>query len=76
MKSIRVLINIIGKDKEMGNGITIIVGAGAVLDFDHKGIFPSVTNITEEVLKLIVLCQDWQRIDFLLKSDKMSSRLS
>ena len=24
----------------MGNGITIIVGAGAVLDFDHKGIFP------------------------------------
>lgn len=24
------------------NGITIIVGAGAVLDFDHKGIFPSV----------------------------------
>ena len=36
----------------MGNGITIIVGAGAVLDFDHKGIFPSVKNITNEVLKL------------------------
>ena len=36
----------------MGNGVTIIVGAGAVMDFDHKGIFPSVKNITEEVLKL------------------------
>ena len=36
----------------MDNGITTIVGAGAVLDFDHKGIFPSVKNITEEVLKL------------------------
>lgn len=36
----------------MGNGLTIIVGAGAVLDFDHKGIFPSVKNITDEVLKL------------------------
>ena len=36
----------------MGNGTTIIVGAGAVLDFDHKGIFPSVKNITDEVLKL------------------------
>lgn len=35
----------------MGNGVSIIVGAGAVLDFDHKGIFPSVKNITEEVLK-------------------------
>lgn len=38
----------------MGNGITIIVGAGAVLDFDHKGIFPSVKNITDEVLKLSI----------------------
>lgn len=28
----------------MGYGITVIVGAGAVLDFDHKGIFPSVKN--------------------------------
>ena len=36
----------------MNNAVTIIVGAGAVLDFDHKGIFPSVKNITEEVLKL------------------------
>ena len=36
----------------MGNGVTIIVGAGAVLDFDHKGIFPSVKNITDEALKL------------------------
>lgn len=33
------------------NGITIIVGAGAVLDFGHKGIFSSVKNITDEVLK-------------------------
>ena len=38
----------------MGNGTTIIVGAGAVLDFDHKGIFPSVKNITDEVLKLSI----------------------
>lgn len=35
----------------MGNRVTIIVGAGAVLDFDHKGIFSSVKNITDEVLK-------------------------
>jgi len=36
----------------MNDAVTIIVGAGAVLDFDHEGIFPSVKNITEEVLKL------------------------
>ena len=36
------------------DGITIVVGAGAVLDFEHKGIFPSVKNITEEVLKLSI----------------------
>ena len=36
----------------MGDGITFIVGAGAVLDFNHKGIFPSVKAITDEVLKL------------------------
>ena len=42
----------------MGNGVTIIVGAGAVLDFDHKGIFPSVKNITDEVLK-----QSIQKVD-------------
>ena len=34
--------------------VTIIVGAGAVLDFDHKGIFPSVKNITDKVLKLSI----------------------
>lgn len=33
-------------------GITVIVGAGAVLDFEHKGVFPSVRSITEEVLKI------------------------
>lgn len=38
----------------MGNAVTIIVGAGAVLNFDHKGIFPSVKNITDEVLKLSI----------------------
>ena len=32
--------------------ITIIVGAGAVLDFEHKGVFPSVGSISEEVLKI------------------------
>lgn len=36
------------------NAVTIIVGAGAVLDFKHKGIIPSVKNITEEVLKLSI----------------------
>lgn len=35
----------------MDDAVTIIVGAGAVLDFDHKGTFPSVKNITDEVLK-------------------------
>ena len=38
----------------MKDAVTIIVGAGAVLDFDHKGIFPSVKNITDEVLKLSI----------------------
>jgi len=38
----------------MNNAVTVIVGAGAVLDFDHKGIAPSVGNITEEVLKLSI----------------------
>lgn len=35
----------------MKDAVTIIVGAGSVLDFVHKGIIPSVKNITEEVLK-------------------------
>ena len=38
----------------MKDAVTIIVGAGAVLDFEHKGIFPSVKNITDEVLKIPV----------------------
>lgn len=38
----------------MDNAVTIIVGAGAVLDFDHRGIIPTVNNITEEVLELSV----------------------
>lgn len=38
----------------MDNDVTIIVGAGAVLDFDHRGIIPTVNNITEEVLELPV----------------------
>ena len=42
----------------MNNAITIIVGAGAVLDFDHKGIFPTVNNITDEVLKLSIQKMD------------------
>ena len=42
----------------MNNAVTVIVGAGAVLDFDHKGISPSVKNITEEVLK-----QKIQKVD-------------
>ena len=35
----------------MNDAVTIIVGAGAVLDFDHKGIFPSIKNITDEVIR-------------------------
>lgn len=35
----------------MNDAVTIIVGAGAVLDFEHQGLFPSVKNITDEVLK-------------------------
>lgn len=60
----------------MDNAVTIIVGAGAVLDFDHRGIIPTVNNITEEVLKLPV-----QKVDggerLLIKElyDSMASRL-
>ena len=42
----------------MNNAVKIIVGAGDVLDFEHKGIFPSVKNITEEVLKLSIQTVD------------------
>lgn len=36
----------------MRDAVTIIVGAGAVLDFEHKGVVPLVKNITDEVLDL------------------------
>lgn len=52
--------------RKMDKTITIIVGAGAVLDFEHKGVFPSVENITKEVLKLPVQKVDgneWLLID-------------
>ena len=42
----------------MDGAVTIIVGAGAVLDFEYKGIIPSVENITEEVLKLSIQTVD------------------
>lgn len=45
----------------MSENITVIVGAGAVLDFKHYGIFPSSKNITEEVLKLSVQTVDGKR---------------
>lgn len=36
----------------MNDAVTIIiVGARAVLDFEYKGIFPSVKNITDEVIR-------------------------
>ena len=39
----------------MSNRTTVIIGAGAVLDFDFEGItFPSTSNITSIVSKLIV----------------------
>lgn len=34
----------------MDGVVTVIVRAGAVLDFEHKGFFPSVKNNTDEVL--------------------------
>ena len=36
----------------MDVGINVIVGAGAVLDLEHKGVCPSVRSISEEVLKI------------------------
>lgn len=44
--------------KTRGNGVTVVVGAGAVLDFEHKVISPSVKAITDEVLK-----QSIQKVD-------------
>lgn len=38
----------------MDDAVTVIVGAGAVLDFEHKGFPPTVKGITEEVLKIPV----------------------
>lgn len=42
----------------MVNAVTVIVGAGAVLDFNYKGVFPSVKDITQEVLKLSIQSVD------------------
>jgi len=42
----------------MDDAVTIIVGAGAVLDFEHKGIVPSVENITEALLMLSIQTVD------------------
>lgn len=42
----------------MNDAVTIIiVGARAVLDFEHKDIFPSVKNIADEVIRLSI----WKR---------------
>ena len=39
----------------MNDTVTIIiVGARAVLDFEHKGIFHSVKNIADEVIILSI----------------------
>lgn len=38
----------------MMEAVTIIVGVGAVLDFEYKGIFPSVKNIADEVIRLSI----------------------
>ncbi len=54
----------------MNDAVTIIVGAGAVLDFKYKGIVPSVENITKEVLKIPVQKVDgseWLLINELYK---------
>ena len=42
----------------IADGITVVVGAGAVLDFEHNCILPSVKAITGEVLK-----QTIQKVD-------------
>ena len=46
----------------MDNGITIIIGTGPVLDFDHNGILPSVRNITDEALKLNIQIVDGVKV--------------
>ncbi len=38
----------------MNEDVTVIVGAGADIDFDHNGIYPTINNITNRVLKLII----------------------
>ena len=50
----------LSEDQAMGNGITVIVGASAVLDFDHKGIFPSVKKIADEVHRLNIQKVGWR----------------
>lgn len=40
--------------RKMNDAVTIIVGAGAVFGFWPQGHFPSVKNITDEVLKLSI----------------------
>lgn len=42
----------------MKDAVTIIVGAGTVLDFEYKVIFPSVKNITDGVLVLPIQTVD------------------
>ena len=52
------------------DAVTIIVGAGAVLDYEHKGVVPSVKNITDDVLKIPVQKVDgseWLLINELYK---------
>ena len=63
----------------MDDAITVIVGAGAVLDFEHKGIIPTLKNLTEEVLSLPIQKvdgTDWllmkELYDFIISGLKMT----
>ena len=51
----------------MGNEVTIIVGAGAVLDFDYKGIFPSVPIFSHSAES----CRKKKKISLAVKSQKV-----
>lgn len=46
----------------MSNEATIIVDASVVLDFDQMGIFPSVKDITDELLKRCI-----QKVEYIIE---------
>lgn len=45
----------------MKDAVTIIVGAGAVLDFDHNGIFPSVKKYHRRGFEFVYSNSRWRK---------------